>query len=38
MRHPRQPHQRLVEVHVTIDEARQYKIAADIVSFTPASR
>jgi hypothetical protein len=21
MRHPRQPHQRLVEVHVTIDEA-----------------
>jgi hypothetical protein len=30
MRHPRQPHQRLVEVHMTIDEARQHQIAADI--------
>ena len=30
MRRPRQPHQGLVEVHVTIDEARQYQIAADI--------
>jgi hypothetical protein len=30
MRHPRQPHKRLVEVHVTIDKARQYQVAADI--------
>ncbi len=30
MRHPRQPHHGLVEVHVTIDEARQHQIAADI--------
>jgi hypothetical protein len=30
MRHPRQPHQGLVEVHVTIDEPRQHQIAADI--------
>jgi hypothetical protein len=30
MRHPRQAHQGLVEVHVTIDEAGQHQIAADI--------
>jgi hypothetical protein len=30
MGHPRQPHQGFVEVHVTIDEARQYQVAADI--------
>jgi hypothetical protein len=30
MRHPRQPHQGLVEVHVTIDKAGQYQVAANI--------
>jgi hypothetical protein len=30
MRHPGQPHQGLVEVQVTIDEAGQYQIPADI--------
>jgi len=30
MRRPRQPHQGLVEMHVTIDEAGQYQVAADI--------
>ena len=30
MRHPRQSHQGLVEMHMPIDEARQHQIAVDI--------
>jgi hypothetical protein len=35
MGHPRQPHQGLIEVHVTVDEAGQHQVAADIEDRQP---